>query len=93
LIWPKTNNVYSLVIRFIWHSQAPAWFFVDKDGKDVSREVLIERMKNHITTVVGRYKGRVHGWDVVNEAIEDERFFQKSKILSDYSVKILSAGF
>ncbi len=53
--------------------------FVDKDGKDVSREVLIERMKNHIYTVVGRYKGRVNGWDVVNEAIEDDGSFRKSK--------------
>ena len=38
----------------IWHSQAPRWFFVDKDGAEVSREVLIELMRTHINTVVGR---------------------------------------
>ncbi|MFZ6038501.1 MAG: endo-1,4-beta-xylanase [Bacteroidota bacterium] len=75
----KKNNMFIVGHTLIWHSQAPKWFFVDKDGKDVSREVLIERMKNHITTVVGRYKGRVHGWDVVNEAIEDDGSFRKSK--------------
>lgn len=45
----------------IWHSQAPKWFFVDDKGNEVSRELLIERMKKHITTVVNRYKGRVRG--------------------------------
>ena len=75
----QKNNMFIVGHTLIWHSQAPKWFFVDKNGKDVSREVLIERMKNHITTVVGRYKGRVHGWDVVNEAIEDDGSFRKSK--------------
>lgn len=75
----QKNNMFIFGHTLIWHSQAPKWFFVDKDGKDVSREVLIERMKNHITTVVSRYKGRVKGWDVVNEAIEDDGSFRKSK--------------
>lgn len=75
----QKNNMFIVGHTLIWHSQAPKWFFVDKDGKDVSRDVLIERMKNHIYTVVGRYKGRVNGWDVVNEAIEDDGSFRKSK--------------
>ena len=62
----------------VWHSQAPRWFFKDKDGKQVSREVLIQRMKDHIYKVVGHYKGRVKGWDVVNEAIEGNGEFRKS---------------
>lgn len=65
----------------IWHSQAPRWFFTDTEGNDVSREVMIERMKNHIYTVVGRYKGRIKGWDVVNEAIMEDGSFRKSKFL------------
>ena len=63
----------------IWHSQAPKWFFVDAEGKDVSREVLIERMKKHISTLVSRYKGKVKGWDVVNEAILDDGSWRKNK--------------
>jgi len=63
----------------IWHSQIGKWFFVDADGKDVSPEVLKERMRQHISTVVGRYKGRVLGWDVVNEAFEDNGSYRNSK--------------
>ena len=32
---------------------------------------MLDRLKKHIDTVVGRYKGRIRGWDVVNEAIND----------------------
>ena len=42
----------------IWHSQTGRWFFVDDSGKDVTPEVLKERMRQHIYAVVGRYKGR-----------------------------------
>lgn len=63
----------------VWHSQAPAWFFTDKNGKDVSRDTLIARVKNHITTVVSRYRGRIKGWDVVNEAILDDGSWRQSK--------------
>lgn len=62
----------------VWHSQAPNWFFVDEKGNPATREVLIERMKKHITTVVKRYKGRVKGWDVVNEAINDDGTMRES---------------
>ena len=78
----KFGEKYGMFITghtLIWHSQAPAWFFTDNNGKDVSREVLIERMKNHISTVVGRYKGKVKGWDVVNEVIDDNGSYRNSK--------------
>ncbi len=54
-----------------WHSQAPAWMFTDAKGDTVTKEVLLQRLKDHITTVVNRYKDRVYGWDVVNEVIDD----------------------
>jgi len=63
----------------IWHSQIGRWMFVDADGKDVSPEVLKDRMRRHIFAVVGRYKGRIKGWDVVNEAFEDNGKYRKSK--------------
>lgn len=55
-----------------WHSQTPGWMFVDDAGKTVSKEVLLKRLKDHITTVVNRYKGKLYAWDVVNEAISDK---------------------
>lgn len=73
------NNKFITGHCLVWHSQAPRWFFTDGEGKDVSREVLLQRMKTHISTVVGRYKGKVKGWDVVNEAIEDDGSYRKSK--------------
>ena len=63
----------------IWHSQLPDWFFVDEAGRDVSPEVLRQRMRSHITTVVGHFRGCVKGWDVVNEAIMENGSYRKSK--------------
>lgn len=55
----------------VWHSQTPAWVFQGGDGAPATREELLERMRAHIRTVVGRYRGKVKGWDVVNEALAD----------------------
>lgn len=74
----EDNHLTPIGHCLVWHSQAPKWFFTDSVGKTVSREVMIDRMKRHITKVVSRYKGRIHGWDVVNEAIEDDGSFRKS---------------
>jgi endo-1,4-beta-xylanase len=53
-----------------WHESNPAWF-----PTTVTKENAREMLVNHIQTVAGRYRGRMHSWDVVNEAIEpkDER--------------------
>ena len=55
-----------------WHEQTPNWMFKDAEGKQVTKEVLLKRLKDHITTVVNRYKGKIYAWDVVNEAIDDD---------------------
>ncbi len=62
----------------IWHSQCPKWFCTDEKGGDVDPEELKARMKDHIYTLVGRYKGRIKGWDVVNEAINDDGSWRQS---------------
>ena len=56
----------------VWHNQTPDWVFQDGQGHFISRDVLLERMKSHISAVVRRYKGKVYCWDVVNEAVADE---------------------
>ncbi|MEH6992152.1 endo-1,4-beta-xylanase [Neobacillus drentensis] len=67
----------------VWHNQTPAWVFQDSNGKMVTRDQLLHRMKEHITTVVQRYKGQIYCWDVVNEAIKDEgpELFRETKWL------------
>ncbi|SEI89077.1 endo-1,4-beta-xylanase [Cyclobacterium xiamenense] len=75
----EKNDMHIVGHTLIWHSQAPDWFFTDKQGNEVSAEQLKQRMETHIKTVVGRYKGRIHGWDVVNEAILDDGSYRESK--------------
>ena len=55
------NNKFITGHCLVWHSQAPRWFFTDSQGNQVSPEVLTQRMKTHIYTVVGRYKGKIKG--------------------------------
>jgi endo-1,4-beta-xylanase len=65
----------------VWHAQTPDWFFRDKDGNRIDqkaviteedRQLVIERLENHIETVMKHYAGKVYAWDVVNEAISDD---------------------
>jgi endo-1,4-beta-xylanase len=55
-----------------WHNQTPQWLFKDSSGNTVTKEVLLRRLKDHITSVVSRYKGKIYAWDVVNEAVSDQ---------------------
>jgi endo-1,4-beta-xylanase len=66
----EANDMFIVGHTLVWHNQTPDWVFHDADGNLLDREALLERMRDHIHTVVGRYKGRIHGWDVVNEAVE-----------------------
>ena len=69
--WCQQNGVKVWGHTLVWHAQTGRWFFEGTDGKPASRELAMERLKKHIFTLVGRYKGRVVGWDVVNESIAD----------------------
>lgn len=62
----------------IWHSQCAPWFTRAADGSLCSPDTLKARMKDHITTYMQRYKGKVSGWDVVNEAIMDDGSYRES---------------
>jgi len=77
----QSLNMFIVGHTLVWHSQTPAWVFKDNKGNFVTRDTLLKRMREHIFTVVGRYKGKVHGWDVVNEALNDDGTLRKSKWL------------
>lgn len=68
----EANGMHMVGHTLVWHSQTPRWVFQNAEGNLVDRETLIERMRTHIHTVVGRYKGKIHAWDVVNEAVNDD---------------------
>ncbi|RIK60750.1 1,4-beta-xylanase [candidate division KSB1 bacterium] len=77
----EKNKMFIVGHTLIWHNQTPRWVFEDGAGKPADRETLVQRMKDHIFTVMGRYKGRIHGWDVINEAVEDDGSLRQSKYL------------
>ena len=74
----ERNGMFIIGHTLVWHSQTPRWVFQDANGAPITRDALIQRMHDHIATVVGRYKGRIKGWDVVNEAVEEDGTMRRS---------------
>ncbi len=68
----ESNHMFVIGHTLVWNHQTPRSVFQDTNGNPVTRDVLLERMHDHIQTVVGRYKGRIKDWDVVNEALNDD---------------------
>ena len=82
----QQNHMFIIGHNLVWHSQVPKWVFEDEKGNPVSRDVLLERTRDHINKVVGRYKGKISGWDVVNEALNEGGTLRQSpwmKIIGD----------
>jgi endo-1,4-beta-xylanase len=82
----EKNHMTIIGHTLVWQYQTPSWVFRDTNGHLVTREVLLERMRDHIQTVVGRYRGRIKGWDVVNEALAEDGTLRRShweKIIGD----------
>ena len=67
----QENGIQVVGHTLVWHAQTPGWFFRDENGEPVSREQAIARLKEHIQTEVGHFKGKIKGWDVINEVIDD----------------------
>ncbi|MBK7133559.1 MAG: endo-1,4-beta-xylanase [Bacteroidales bacterium] len=79
--YAKANGMMVRGHTLLWHKQVPAWMFRDAAGDTVSKEVLLARLKEHITQVVSRYKGKVYAWDVVNEVLDDKdsKFYRETQ--------------
>lgn len=67
----EAHNMFIIGHTLVWHNQVPSWFFTNAAGKPNTKEEQVERLRSHIKTVAGRYAGRVHAWDVVNEVIDE----------------------
>ena len=76
----QKNNITVNAHVLVWHSQTPDWYFYkDKEKKQLkSRKEMLKFMKEHIFTVARHFKGKVVGWDVVNEAFEDNGTLRNS---------------
>ncbi|WP_228852661.1 endo-1,4-beta-xylanase [Aegicerativicinus sediminis] len=68
----QANNMFIIGHTLIWHNQTPDWFFKDDLGNPNTTEAQAERLRSHIEMVAGRYSGKVHAWDVVNEVIDND---------------------
>jgi endo-1,4-beta-xylanase len=68
----ERHGMFIVGHTLVWHNQTPPWFFLDDEGKPNTPAAQVERMRRHIEVVAGRYKGRVHAWDVVNEVIGED---------------------
>ncbi|WP_290002205.1 endo-1,4-beta-xylanase [Algoriphagus sediminis] len=76
-----------------WHQQVPDWVFEQEDGTPKTKAQLLATLEDHIENVVGRYRGKIQGWDVVNEAIEDNGEFRKSKWFEIAGVDFIKTAF
>jgi len=82
----EKHHMFIVGHNLVWHSQVPDWVFHDDKGNLVDRDTLLKRLHDHISTVVGRYKGRIQSWDVVNEALNEDGTLRQSpwlKIIGD----------
>ncbi len=92
----QRNQMFVVGHTLVWHAQTPDWVFQDRRGRELSgtnaddRALLLRRMHDHIFTVVGRYKGKINGWDVVNEAVADDGKLRDSpwlRVLGSYYIR------
>jgi endo-1,4-beta-xylanase len=87
----EKNGMYLVGHCLVWHSQTPGWVFQGDGTNAITRDVLLQRMRDHIHAVVGRYRGRIKSWDVVNEALNEDGSLRQSSwhriIGEDYIAK------
>jgi endo-1,4-beta-xylanase len=87
----ERHRMFAVGHTLVWHNQTPRWVFEDAAGRPASRDTVLARMREHIHTVVGRYRGRIKGWDVVNEALDEDGSLRQTPWLrivgDDYLVK------
>jgi len=69
----RQNNMQVIAHNLIWHSQLSPFVRNIKNA-----DSLLQFMTNHITTIAGRYDGKIKGWDVVNEALNEDGTMRKS---------------
>ena len=75
----ERNNIRVHGHTLVWHEALPVWVTGVKHSPQQVQQILSE----HIRTIVGRYKGRVGSWDVVNEPLKDRDFRTKHGLRSD----------
>ena len=89
----EANHMFVVGHTLVWHNQLAAWVFKTDEGATVDSTELMRRIRDHIRTIVGRYKGRVHGWDVVNEALAEDGSLRQSQFLAIAGPRFIEKAF
>src|SRR5207249_4787381 len=89
----ERNRMFIVGHTLIWHKKTPRWVFQDSSGQPVTRATLLERLRDHIQTVVGRFRGRIRGWDVVNEALNEDGTLRPTPWLTIIGADYLAQAF
>lgn len=84
----EKNKMFIHGHTLIWHSQLAPW--MEKIADSIEMKAF---MKDHITTMVSRYKGRINSWDVVNEALNEDGTLRQSVFLKTLGEKYLVDAF
>lgn len=82
------NDIAFIGHNLVWHSQLAGWV-----EKIESKEELSASLKNHVQTVAARYSGKIHGWDVVNEALNEDGTLRNSLFLKQLGPDYLINSF
>lgn len=92
----ESNGAFLVGHTLVWHNQVPDWVFTDSEGIPADRERVLERMRSHIKKMVTRYRGRFEGWDVVNEALNEDGTMRESNwyeaVGADYIAEAFAAA-
>ena len=84
----KLHHMFVVGHTLIWHSQLSPFV-----SKITTSDSLMQFMTNHITTIVGRYNGKVNGWDVVNEALNEDGTMRHSVFLEKLGEDFVTKAF
>ena len=74
----QDNNQDLIGHTLVWHNQIPRWVTREGNGSLLDKNSLFRNITDHISAVAGRYKGKIRGWDVVNEAILDDGSYREN---------------
>ncbi|HSD07122.1 endo-1,4-beta-xylanase [Flavobacterium sp.] len=88
IAYGEKNDMFIHGHTLIWHSQLAPWMTQIKDSTEMKAF-----MKDHISTIVSRYKGRIDSWDVVNEALNEDGTLRKSVFLNTLGASYLPEAF
>ncbi|MFI1772808.1 endo-1,4-beta-xylanase [Thalassobellus citreus] len=84
----EKHNMHIHGHTLIWHSQLSPWFSKITDSTEMTSV-----MKHHIETIVGKYKGKIASWDVVNEALNEDGSLRKTVFLDALGEDYLALAF